>query len=75
MVVQGAASHFDWDVCTILTYTNETHFREFMATLMNPANAKLLADDEEVFMDRSKFRAVILGENLVTVNEEWGKGA
>ncbi|SPN99928.1 uncharacterized protein DNG_02780 [Cephalotrichum gorgonifer] len=71
MVVQGQPADFGWDVCTILTYTNETHFREFMAVLMDEKNAKTLADDEEIFMDRSKFKAVILGENLTTVNHSW----
>lgn len=71
MVVQGQPADFGWDVCTILTYTNETHFREFMAVLMDEKNAKILADDEETFMDRSKFKAVILGENLTTVNHSW----
>lgn len=71
MVVQGQPADFGWDVCTILTYTNEAHFREFMAVLMDEGNAKTLADDEEIFMDRSKFKAVILGENLTTVNHSW----
>lgn len=73
MVVQGQPADFGWDVCTILTYTSETHFREFMAVLMDEKNAKTLADDEEVFMDRSKFNAVILGEELTTVNQSWSE--
>ena len=73
MVVQGQPADFGWDVCTIATYTNETHFREFMAVLMDEKNAKILTDDEEVFTDRSKFKAVILGENLTTVNHSWSE--
>jgi len=73
MVVQGQPSDFGWDVCTVLTYASAAHFQAFMAVLMDEKNAKILADDEEHFMDRSKFRAVILGETLTTVNNNWSE--
>lgn len=73
MVVQGQPADFGWDVCSIITYINEAHFREFMAVLMDQENAKALADDEEIFMNRSKFKAVIMGENLTTVNHSWAE--
>lgn len=71
MVLQGEPISFGWDVCTILECTNETHFRDFMAVLMDEDNAKALVEDEEVFMDRSKFEIVILGEKATTVNNNW----
>jgi hypothetical protein len=74
MVVMGTPADFDWDVCSIITYTNETHFREFMAVLMEEKAAKTLAEDEEIFMDRSKFRAVILGDVQKTTNDRWTEG-
>lgn len=71
MVVMGQPSDFDWDVCSVITYTNEIHFRQFMAVLADAENAKVLAEDEEKFMDRSKFKAVILGDTRKTMNTSW----
>lgn len=71
MVVQGQPKDFGWDVCTVLRFGSAKHFQAFMAVLMDEENAKVLAEDEEKFMDRSKFKCVILGETLTTLNERW----
>ncbi len=71
MVVMGQPTDFEWDACSIITYTNETHFKQFMGVLMDEGNAKILAEDEEKFMDRSRFQAVILGDMRKTVNDSW----
>jgi hypothetical protein len=74
MVVQGQPHDFGWDVCTVLRFGSQQHFQAFMGVLMNAENARVLAEDEEKFMDRSKFKCVILGETLKTVNEKWEEG-
>lgn len=74
MVVMGQPSDFEWDTASIITYTDETHFREFMAVLTDKKNANMLAEDEEKFMDRSRFQAVILGDVQRTLNDSWVKG-
>jgi hypothetical protein len=71
MVVIGQPADFEWDACSILTFTNDTHLRQFMAVLTDEEKAKTLAEDEERFMDRSRFQAVILGDVRKTVNDTW----
>jgi hypothetical protein len=71
IVVMGQPADFEWDACSIITYTNEIHFREFMAVLTDEGNAKILAEDEERFMDRARFQAVILGDVRQTINDSW----
>jgi hypothetical protein len=42
-----------------------------MEVMADEKNAKALAEDEEKFMDRSRFQALILGEVRKTVNDTW----
>ncbi|KAH8773871.1 hypothetical protein F5882DRAFT_505319 [Hyaloscypha sp. PMI_1271] len=71
MMVMGQPADFEWDVCSVLTFTNDTHLRQFMEVMADEKNAKALAEDEEKFMDRSRFQALILGEVRKTENDTW----
>jgi hypothetical protein len=55
IVVIGQPADFEWDACSILTFTNNTHLKQFIAVLTDEEKAKTLAKDEERFMDRSRF--------------------
>lgn len=67
-VLSGSQADFDYDALVEMTFENEEAFKTFYGILMEPENAKWIADDEEKFLDRKKQPpVVVLGD--VTVQE------
>lgn len=68
-VVMGDASEVTWDSMAILTFKDDEHFNKAMQLLSDEEMAAKLAADEENFVDRSKLKAVIIGEVSETKND------
>lgn len=67
-VLSGSQADFDYDALVEMTFEDEEAFKAFYGILMEPENAKWIAEDEEKFMDRKKQPpVVVLGD--VTVQE------
>lgn len=67
-VLSGTQADFDYDALVEMTFENEEAFKSFHGILMEPENAKWVAEDEEKFLDRKKQPpVVVLGD--VTVQE------
>jgi len=62
VVLVGQQSEFDFDAYAELTFTDEDAFRIFAQKIRGPEAADQIAADEELFLDRSKFAVVVLGE-------------
>ena len=58
----GTQSDFDYDAIAELIFDNETAFQTFFGLVSQPDAAGKLAKDEEIFVDRSKMKAVVLGD-------------
>lgn len=67
-VLSGTQADFDYDALVEMTFEDEEAFKTFYGILMEPENAKWIAEDEEKFMDRKKQPpVVVLGD--VTIQE------
>lgn len=62
VVLVGQQSEFDFDAYAELTFTDEDAFRVFFQKVRGPEVADQIAADEELFLDRSKFAVVVLGD-------------
>ncbi|CAN8098163.1 unnamed protein product [Discula destructiva] len=67
-LLSGAQADFDYDALVEMTFEDEAGFQAFYGILMEPENAKWIADDEETFLDRAKQPpVVVLGDLTSTV--------
>lgn len=65
-VFVGTADDFDYDVYAILTFENESAFQAFYARMQDPEVGGKIAEDEENFIDRQKFKSAAVDEPVVT---------
>ena len=65
-VIVGGQDDFSYDAWAELIFDDEDAFKRLHARVSEPDRAKLIAEDEENFLDRSKLRAVVVGEVNVT---------
>lgn len=67
-ILSGSQADFDYDALVEMTFEDEEAFKTFYRILMEPENAKWIAEDEEKFLDRKKQPpVVVLGD--VTIQE------
>lgn len=62
MVVWGNPEAFDYDAFVEVTFESEAALREFQKVMVSPE----VLEDEDRFTDRSKLRAVVMGDTKVT---------
>ncbi|KAJ5992800.1 hypothetical protein N7451_008524 [Penicillium sp. IBT 35674x] len=62
VVLVGQQSEFDFDAYAELTFTDEQALHAFVQKIRAPEAADQIAADEELFLDRSKFAVVVLGD-------------
>jgi EthD domain len=66
-VLVGGQADFDYDAIAELLFQDQAaFFHAFFAKVSEPANAQKLAEDEDLFLDRSRMRAVALDDTVVT---------
>jgi EthD domain len=65
-VLVGGQADFDYDAIAELLFQDQAAFQAFFAKVSEPANAQKLAEDEDLFLDRSRMRAVALDDTVVT---------
>ena len=68
-VLLGKQTDFEYDAFAELIFDDEVAFKSFMAVVGKNENAKKLAEDEEKFLDRSRMKAVVVGETIATTKE------
>ncbi|KAE8387386.1 EthD domain-containing protein [Aspergillus alliaceus] len=61
-VLIGSPDDFSFDAISELTFPDEAAFKVFFTRRHEPGTKELLDADEEKFLDRSKLRAVVLGD-------------
>lgn len=62
VVLVGQQSEFDFDAYAELTFTDEHACQVFVQKVRASEAADQIAADEELFLDRSKFAVVLLGD-------------
>lgn len=62
IVVWGNPEGFDYDAFVEVTFESEAALREFQKVMVSPE----VLEDEDRFTDRTKLRAVVMGETTVT---------
>lgn len=65
-VLVGEQDDFDYDVVSELTFADEDAFKAYFERYQSKDIARALADDEMLFMDSIKMRAVVIGEVMET---------
>lgn len=66
MVLVGDQAGFECDAIAELSFEDDEHFKAFMGAVGTKEAKKKLENDEEMFMDRGKMRAVVAGGQAVT---------
>ncbi|KAL2218182.1 EthD domain-containing protein [Thermoascus aurantiacus ATCC 26904] len=66
-VLWGRQEDFPFDAVAELTFDNEAGWQRFVAKAREPEAARLLAEDEERFLDRGRLGIVVLGDVSETV--------
>jgi EthD domain len=69
-VLLGSQADFDYDAIAELVFLDQGAFQAFFARVSEPANAQKLAEDEDLFLDRSRMTAVALGDTVVTTAQK-----
>jgi len=72
IVIVGQPSDLPWDSITALTFADEEHFNKCMAIFQDEKAQRILAEDEEKFLDRASTKIVILGDVRQSINEVTG---
>jgi hypothetical protein len=65
-VLVGTPKYFDYDSISELVFDDEAAFHKFFAVVRQSEVAAKLAVDEEIFLDRGRMTAVVLGDCTVT---------
>ncbi|KAI4157543.1 MAG: hypothetical protein LQ342_008196 [Letrouitia transgressa] len=65
-IMKGAAEDFDYDAMAELVFEGEAEWKAFLGVLTEKENKERVERDEEVFQDRGRLRAVMVGESFVT---------
>lgn len=65
-VLSGTQADFGYDALVEMTFENEEAFKTFYGVLMEPENAKWVAEDEETFLDRKKQPPVAMLGDVTT---------
>ncbi|KAF3067201.1 hypothetical protein GL218_08690 [Daldinia childiae] len=68
-ILLGSQADFDYDVVAELTFQDAAAFQTFMAFSHTPEKAAKVGADQELFLDRSQLRAVVVGGTEVTKRE------
>ena len=61
-VLVGTQSDFEYEAIAKAIFDNEAGFQAFMGMMSQPDAAARIAEDEEKLLDRSKMKAVVLGD-------------
>lgn len=69
-VLVGTQPDFPYDAIAELTFEDATKFQTFMDIVSQDETKELIARDEELFLDRARMTAVVVGETVVTEGEE-----
>lgn len=69
-VLMGAQSDFEYDAIAELVFNNETAYQTFFGLVCQQEGGEKFAKDEEMFLDRSKTKVVVLGDCLSTSGPE-----
>ena len=65
-ILVGSQPDFQYDALAELTFENATKFQTFMSIVSQGEAREMLAKDEEIFLDRERMTAVVVGETVVT---------
>ena len=65
-VMVGAQSDFEYDAIAMLIFEDEIAFQAFFGLVNQPEAADKIAENEEMFLDRSKMKVVILGKYITS---------
>ena len=65
-VLIGQQSDVDYDAIAELVFDNQAAFEAFFAKVREPDVAVRIGRDEEMFLDRTRMKVVVLGDCLVT---------
>ncbi|OTB14880.1 hypothetical protein K445DRAFT_318790 [Daldinia sp. EC12] len=68
-ILLGSQADFDYDAVAELIFQDAAAFQAFMAFSHTPEKAAKVGADQELFLDRSQLRAVVLGSTEVTKRE------
>ncbi|KAE8349225.1 EthD domain-containing protein [Aspergillus coremiiformis] len=58
----GSPEEFFYDAIAEVTFADEAAFKVFFGRREEPGVRELVEGDEEAFLDRTRFRAVVLGD-------------
>ena len=62
----GTQPDFEYDALTEVTFEDATKFQTFMGIMGEDDAKEKIAQDEEMFLDRARMTAVVVGEIEVT---------
>lgn len=65
-VLVGTQPDFQYDAFAELTFEDAAHFQTFMGIVSQGEAKRMIAQDEEAFLDQGRITAVVVGEVLVT---------
>lgn len=65
-VLLGTQADFQYDAFAELTFEDAARFKAFMDIVDRGDVKKMIARDEEMFLDRERMTAVVVGETTVT---------
>ena len=66
----GSPEDFSYDAYTELVFEDESAFREFQAVVSEPKVAARIREDEELFMDWRRSRAVVVDQMSQTIRAD-----
>lgn len=70
----GSQPDFQDDALAGLTIKDAAAFQTFMGFVSQGEAKEIIARDEEMFMDRGKMAAVVVGETVATAGERMKRG-
>ena len=65
-VLVGTQPDFQYDAFAELVFEDASKFQKFMSIVSQGEAREMLAKDEEMFLDRVRLTAVVVGETVVT---------
>lgn len=71
----GSQPDFQDDALAGLTIKDAAAFQTFMGFVSQGEAKEIIARDEEMFMDRGKMTAVVVGETVATAGERMKPGS
>ena len=68
-ILMGTPADFEYEAIAELTFDDDIAFQTFFGLVSQKEAAEKIANDEEMFLDRTKTKVVVVGDCIITTGQ------